>query len=76
MDSEQARNHVVEAFRRIENSGPIYSGDNLEMLHVLGPVHRREFVKCRHSLSKMAMTGHLERQDLIESFKRAVAGRL
>ena len=76
MDSEQARRHVVEAFRRIENSGPIYSGDNLEMLSDLGPVQRKEFVKCRHRLAKRALKGSLHREELIRSFREIFAGRL
>jgi p-methyltransferase len=74
MDSEQAMEHVIKAFSELENSGPIYSGDNIEMLLALRPEQRKEFAKCRHRLSKLAMQGPLDRQNLIESFTEVFAG--
>jgi p-methyltransferase len=76
MDSEQAMELVIKAFSELENSGPIYSGDNIEMLLTLRPEQRREFAKRRHQLSKLAMKGQLDRQELIESFTEIFAGRL
>jgi hypothetical protein len=69
MDSDQAMQHVVRAFQELENSGPIYSGDNIEMLLDLGPEQRKEFARCRHRLSKLAMQGRLDREDLAVSFR-------
>jgi len=70
MDSEQAMEHVVRAFAELENSGPIYSGDNIEMLLDLSPEQRKEFARCRHRLSKLAMQGRLDRRDVMKSFGR------
>ena len=70
MDSDQAMEHVVRAFAELENSGPIYSGDNIEMLLDLSPEERKEFAKCRHRLSKLAMQGRLDQQDLMKSFAK------
>jgi len=69
MDSDQAMEHVLMAFSELENSGPIHSGDNLEMLLALRPEQRREFAKCRHRLSKLAMQGQLAEEELIEGFR-------
>lgn len=70
MDSDQAMEHVIRAFEELENSGPIYSGDNIEMLLDLSPEQRKEFSKCRHRLSKLAKQGRFERQDVVKSFAR------
>ncbi len=69
MDSDQAMEHVIRAFTELEGSGPIHSGDNIEMLLALRPDQRREFAKCRHRLSKVAMQGRLDRQSLVEGFR-------
>jgi radical SAM superfamily enzyme YgiQ (UPF0313 family) len=74
MDSDQAMEHVVRAFAELENSGPIYSGDNIEMLLDLRPEQRKEFAKCRHRLSKLAMQGRLDRQDMMKSFREVFTG--
>jgi hypothetical protein len=74
MDSDQAMEHVVRAFAELENSGPIYSGDNIEMLLELRPEQRKEFAKCRHRLSKLAMQGRLDREDVMKAFRKVFTG--
>jgi hypothetical protein len=70
MDSDRAREHVLKTFLGLQNSGPIYRGDNLSILKTLGPRQRKKFEAIRHSLSKAAWTGLLERQRIMESFKQ------
>lgn len=70
MDAEQAKVHILDAFFELENSGPIYSGDNLDRLLDLSPHHRKAFAKDRHMLSKMNMKGQCNRSILMESFKK------
>ncbi|UCH22713.1 MAG: radical SAM protein [Deltaproteobacteria bacterium] len=70
MDSDRAREHVLKTFLGLQNSGPIYRGDNLSILKSLGPRQRKKFEAIRHSLSKAAWTGLLERQRIMESFKQ------
>jgi len=74
MDSDQATEHVVRAFAELENSGPIYSGDNIEMLLDLSPEQRKEFARCRHRLSKLAMQDRLDRKAVMKSFGRVFTG--
>lgn len=69
MNSDQARDQIVKTFLEIENSGPIYRGDNQEIFRLLGPFGRKKFEAARHQLSKMALTGKLEKENILQSFK-------
>jgi anaerobic magnesium-protoporphyrin IX monomethyl ester cyclase len=69
MNSDQARDQVLKTFLEIENSGPIYRGDNQEFLRDLGPALRKKFESTRHQLSKLALTGELEPATLYKTFK-------
>jgi anaerobic magnesium-protoporphyrin IX monomethyl ester cyclase len=69
MDSERARDHVVNTFLKLENSGAIYRGDNLKMLNSLNPRKRKEFMSKRHKLSKSAMQSSLKHDDIKNQFK-------
>jgi anaerobic magnesium-protoporphyrin IX monomethyl ester cyclase len=73
MNSDQAREQVVKTFFEIENSGPIYRGDNQDIIRLLGPVRRRKFVAARHHLSKMALTGTLDEKKMLRSFEQALS---
>jgi p-methyltransferase len=42
MNSDQAREQVLKTFLEIENSGPIYRGDNQEILSRMGPSLRKK----------------------------------
>ncbi|MGD2269170.1 MAG: radical SAM protein [Desulfobacterales bacterium] len=68
MDSDQAIEQVLKTYYALQNSGPIYRGDNQEILGALGPQRRKKFEAMRHKLSKSALTGQLERQEIIQSF--------
>lgn len=68
MDSNKAREEVKKAFLELDNSGPIYNGDNLDMLFDLVPSKRKKFVAIRHRLSKLAMNHPLKKQDIIQAF--------
>jgi anaerobic magnesium-protoporphyrin IX monomethyl ester cyclase len=68
MDSNKAREEVKKAFFELDNSGPIYNGDNLDMLFDLVPSKRKKFVTIRHRLSKSATKYPLKKQDIIQAF--------
>jgi p-methyltransferase len=68
MDSNKAWEEVKKVFLELDNSGPIYNGDNLDMLFDLDPSKRKKFVTIRHRLSKLAMKHPLKKQDIIQAF--------
>lgn len=70
MDFRQAMEHIKKAFLELENSGPIYREDNLEMLLGYTPYQRKKFVASRHRFSKLAMKRHLRKRDIIKSFTK------
>jgi hypothetical protein len=72
MNSDQARDQVRKTFFEVENSGPIYRGDNQDLLRDLGPVLRKKIEVTRHRLSKLALTGKLDKASTHESFKAAL----
>jgi p-methyltransferase len=73
MNSDQARDELFKTFLEIEYSGPIYRGDNLEILGQLGHTVRKEFEAARHNLSKAALKGELEPANILQSFRQALA---
>jgi len=68
MNSAEAHLYILEAFMQIESAGPIYSGDNMDMLLQLSPEDRKEFMKTRHGLSKVFLNEAVDRSRVIESF--------
>jgi p-methyltransferase len=72
MNSDQARDQLFRTFLAIENSGPIYRGDNQEIFRRLGPSVRKKFEATRHKLSKMALTGNLEKESIFQSFRQVL----
>lgn len=75
MDYRQAVEHIKNAFFELENSAPIYRGDNLDILFGLKPYQRKKFLANRHRFSKLAAKSHLEKLDIINSFTEALAYR-
>ena len=69
MNSDQAKDQVLKTFLEIDTSGPIYRGDNLDLLCDLGPTLRKKFESTRHQLSKLALTGKLENASIYKAFK-------
>jgi radical SAM superfamily enzyme YgiQ (UPF0313 family) len=68
MDSDTARRLIRKAFGEIRHSGPIYSGDNLEMLAALAPGQKKQFFNLRHSLEKRIAEASQDRRAVIDSF--------
>ena len=69
MNSRQAYNHIIDAFMKINSSGPIYSEDNLDMLFSMPVDKRKAFIKTRHQLSKMAYQNRLDKSVITDAFK-------
>lgn len=59
MDSDQAMKHVKQMFFALENSGPIFRADNLDLLHSLCPKTRKTFIKLRQALTKKSLKGEV-----------------
>jgi p-methyltransferase len=68
MISRQAYEHIKNAFLKIENASPIYSGDNIDMLTELSIERRKQFMKVRHDLSKRLLKASLDNSLVINSF--------
>jgi p-methyltransferase len=72
MNSDQAREQILKAFFEIENSGPIYRGDNQNIIRLLEPAGRRKFYAARHKLSKMTLTSPPDTDKMLQSFKQVL----
>jgi len=68
MDFGQAKKLVVRAFFELENSGPIYREDNLDLLAQMPAGRKKDFFRLRHSLAKKAMREQLKPEDIIRTF--------
>lgn len=75
MNSRQAREQILRAFLEIENSGPIYRGDDLDLLQSLPPRQRKDFVVKRHKLAKLSIQNILEKNQIIDTFSEIFSGR-
>jgi hypothetical protein len=73
MDSNKARGLIVDTFLDLDNSGPIYRGENQDMVHNLTPHQRKKFVATRQKLSKSAMQNRLEKDEIIKSFTQILS---
>jgi hypothetical protein len=73
MNSKRAMEHVSETFLELDNSCPVYRGDNLNILLNLTPRQRKNFLVTRHRLSKAALKSELEKEKIIESFSKALS---
>jgi p-methyltransferase len=69
MDAKQAYEQVVKTIKGIDSSGPIYRGDNLDMLEALGFKKRKSFYAIRHRLSKAAIQNQLNEKEIYWSFQ-------
>jgi len=70
MDSETAHNHTLRLFGELKESGPVYRGDDLDLLDRLGFDRCREFYTIRQFLARKALHGdHPDRQEIADSFK-------
>lgn len=68
MDSFQARQEVIKTFFELDYSGPIYRGDNLNMLYELAPNQRKKFGTVRHRLAKLASKRPVKKHEIINVF--------
>lgn len=68
MDSDQAKKYIKKAFFELDNSGPIYRGDNQEILSSLTPSKRKNFEAVRHRLGKKAALNQLNEDLVIKLF--------
>jgi radical SAM superfamily enzyme YgiQ (UPF0313 family) len=68
MSSDEAIEEVKSTFFMLENSGPIYRGDNLEMLEALPPNKQKAFHANRHKLAKLAFKRSLKKKDYFDAF--------
>jgi len=68
MDSDMARRHILQAFMALDNSGPIYRGDNLDQLSALSNQQCRLFLRTRHDLERLKVNRRLDNKIAIEMF--------
>jgi radical SAM superfamily enzyme YgiQ (UPF0313 family) len=74
MNSEQAYRHIKNAFMKIKNASPIYSGDNIDMLMELPVADRKEFMRVRHDLSKRFLTDAVDKSVVLQKFDKIIKG--
>lgn len=75
MNSQQAREQILRAFLEIENSGPIYRGDDQDLLQSLSPLQRKNFAVNRHKLAKLSIQNILEKNQIIDTFSEIFSER-
>ncbi len=74
MNSDQARELIRKAYHQIETAGPIYSGDNIDMLLKLSPEKRKKFMQTRHRLSKQFLNEPFNPTLVLDSFSKVLGG--
>ncbi len=73
MNSRRAMELTLKAFCEIDSAGPIYSGDNIDMLLELSPRKRKEFMRVRHRLSKLFLQEPFDRNRVYAEFSKVFA---
>ncbi len=74
MNSAEAKKHLLQTFFELNNSGPIYRGDNLDLLSRIGSHNRHRFAALRHRLSKASMQDRIDPNGVFQSFAELLAG--
>ena len=69
MNAKAARNWIKWAFQNISNSGPVYRGDDLDLLEKLSPARRKEFILKRHNLTQVAAGKEIPAEAIREAFE-------
>lgn len=69
MNAGEALEHATKTFFKLETSGIIYHGDNLDILLGLTSRKRKEFIATRHKIAKEAAKGLLKEEEMIREFK-------
>jgi radical SAM superfamily enzyme YgiQ (UPF0313 family) len=67
MDSVRAMEHVRDSFMELDNSSPVYRGDNLDMLYSLTAHERKRFLVGRHRISRAAMERIPDGKELLDA---------
>jgi radical SAM superfamily enzyme YgiQ (UPF0313 family) len=62
MDSDTARKALLKAFMTLDNSSPIYRGDNIDQINDLLPPQGKAFLATRHQLEKLSVDGKLDNE--------------
>ncbi len=70
MDSATAQHLLIKAFMSLENSGPVYRGDNLELLNSMPLSQLKAFTATRHALEKQAISKALDKDTVEIAFKK------
>jgi p-methyltransferase len=73
MDWKEARGWIKKAFVEIENSGPHYGEENLDLFLGLSAAGRKNFSAGRHRLAKLAVSGKLDREGMIRVFRETLS---
>ena len=68
MDFNGAKQLALKAFMKLENSGQIYRGDNLNILRDLPYQKQKKFHKARQLLSKKSLQYQLSPDEIIQTF--------
>ena len=73
MDSKRAKEIAKKAFMELENSCPIYRGDNLNILLSLPTHQRKTFFLTRQRLLKSKFKGVIDKDLIIQSFTKILS---
>jgi len=60
MDSGLAKWHVSQVFMVLDNSGPIYCGDNLDQFTAMSDQRSRLYLKTRPDLERLKIRNRLD----------------
>lgn len=72
MDTRTALGIIDNAYKEIEGSSPMYTGDNLDLLYGLSPASKKAFLTTRHRLSKLAIHKKLSLDEIAEAFNECL----
>jgi hypothetical protein len=71
MDSKRAEEHVRKALAELENSCPIYRGDDLDIVLRLMPRQRKRFYLARYRLAKKG--NNIGKDEILRTFRNILA---
>jgi anaerobic magnesium-protoporphyrin IX monomethyl ester cyclase len=69
MNSDQSVEEIMKTFFELDDSGPIYRGDNQNIFLRIGPEKSKIFRTLRHKFSKNAIKGKLAKGDIVNTFR-------
>lgn len=69
MNSQEARRSLTKMFMSLEKSGPIYRGDNLDLLRALPPQKAKAFAAARHMLEKLFVGKVVDKGKVCDLFR-------